>query len=147
MAAYLGWRRRHLRIDDPAARLEEACLWLALLNLGSLRSPFVPDAYAFFGSVWLAILAWAGLTRHTVLATLLVGALAVGFTRVFDGLLAEGSPTPTWMLGVTLAVQLSALAFNAWVLWRVARQDRARDRISKRGRDHPAPLCRTYFAR
>lgn len=118
LAAYVGWRRRRVPLDEEGARAREAALWFALLNLGSLRSPFVPDAYAFFGSAWLAILVWAGLTRRTVAAAAALGVLLFAFTRVFDGLLAEGAATPTWMLLVTLAVQVAAIALNGWVVWR-----------------------------
>jgi hypothetical protein len=61
---------------------------------------------------------WAGLTQRTLVATAVLAALFAGFTRVFDGLLPEGAATPPWMLVVTLAVQVSALAFNGWVIWR-----------------------------
>jgi hypothetical protein len=118
LAAWAGWRRRRRHLDDPDARVEEAALWLALLNLGSLRSPFVPDAYAFFGSVWLATLVWSGLTRRTAAAGALLAILFAGFTRVFDGMLPDGATTPAWMLGLTLAIQVGALAFNGWVVWR-----------------------------
>jgi hypothetical protein len=116
IAAWLGWRRRAVALSSDRARAGEAALWFALLNLGSLRSPFVPDAYAWVGSVWLATLVWAGLTRRTVLATALFAVMFVGFTRVFDGLLAEGAATPPWVLGITLLVQLAALGFNGWVI-------------------------------
>ncbi len=118
LAAYLGWRRHQLGLHDDETRIEEAGLWLALLNLGSLRSPFVPDAYAFFGSVWLAALVWSGCHRRSAAATAVIAALLVGFTRVFDGLLSVGAATPPWMLAVTLLIQVAALAFNLWVVWR-----------------------------
>jgi hypothetical protein len=33
----------------------EAARWLALLNLASFRSPFLPDLYGMYGTVWLLI--------------------------------------------------------------------------------------------
>lgn len=118
IAVYLGWRRRQVTGANAATRAEEAALWLALLNLGSLRSPFVPDAYAYFGSLWLALLVWSSLRRPTVMATALFVGLLIGFTRSFDGVLPVGSSTPLSMIVVTLVIQVAALAFNGWVLWR-----------------------------
>jgi hypothetical protein len=44
-------------VDDAASfRLHEAQTWLALLNLASFLSPFVPDGYAVIGTLWLLIL-------------------------------------------------------------------------------------------
>jgi len=130
LAAWLGWRRRAVADTPGVPRLREAAIWLALLNLGSLRSPFVPDAYGLVGSLWLLALVWAGLRRHTVVAALAAVALWVGFSRVFDGLLKPGSLTPPWMLAVTLAIQVAALAFNLWVIWAAVRADRHRQRLA-----------------
>jgi hypothetical protein len=43
---------------DGAAsfRLHQAQTWLALLNLASFLSPFVPDVYAVVGTLWLLVL-------------------------------------------------------------------------------------------
>lgn len=37
-------------------RLPRALVWLALLQLASLRSPFTPDTYALFGVLWILVL-------------------------------------------------------------------------------------------
>ena len=37
-------------------RLRTAQVWLGLLSLASFRSPFVPDAYALIGTLWLLTL-------------------------------------------------------------------------------------------
>jgi hypothetical protein len=118
LAACLGWRRRGVPIGQDGSRLSEVTVWFALLNLGSLRSPFVPDAYAFLGSLWLGALIVAGPRRLPPAGVALAGLAWFAFTRVFDGLLAENTPTPPWMLAVTLLTQVTALAFNLWVVWR-----------------------------
>jgi len=117
LAAWLGWHRRAVADAPGEPRLAEAGIWIALLNLGSLRSPFVPDAYAFVGTLWLLALVGAGLHRHTMAAAAGAVPLWFAFSRVFDGMLKEGQATPPWMLAVTLLIQVSAIAFNLWVLW------------------------------
>jgi hypothetical protein len=87
-------------------------LWLALLNLGSLRSPFVPDAYALVGTVWLGTLVVAGLERRTIGIAAVAAVLWLAFTRVFDGLLPDGVPAPTWMLVASLLIQVAAVSVN-----------------------------------
>ena len=84
-------------------------LWLAVLNLGSLRSPFVPDAYAWVGTIWLATLLFANLKRPTVSALGAMAVLVFALSQVFDGILLPGQATPAWMLTVTLAIQVVAL--------------------------------------
>lgn len=117
-AAYLGWRRRDVGLHDEVTRGQEAMLWLAVLNLGSLRSPFVPDAYAWVGTIWLVTLLFASVRRPTFAALGVTVLLIAALSQVFDGMLSPGQTTPTWMLGVTLAIQIVALALNVWVVWR-----------------------------
>ena len=112
LAAYLGWRTRRVPIGSAGTRLSEAMLWLALLNLGSLRSPFVPDAYALVGTVWLGTLVVAGLERRTIGIAAVAAVLWLAFTRVFDGLLPDGVPAPTWMLVASLLIQVAAVSVN-----------------------------------
>ena len=124
-AAFLGWRRRHVRLEGHLERWQEASLWLAVLNLGSLRSPFVPDAYAWFGTIWLVALAWAGLRHRTVVVSLAFVVIVLGLSLVVDGILAPGQATPIWMILLTLPIQLAALAVNGWTLWASAFPSRA----------------------
>ena len=104
---------------DEHARLSEAIVWLALLNLGSLRSPFVPDAYSYIGTLWLGTLIMAGLSRWTTSAMCTAIVAWVAFTRVFDGLLLDGATTPTWVVATSLVIQVAAYALNVWALARV----------------------------
>ena len=59
LAAVSAWRLRALgagTIGPERLRLRQAQVWLGLLSLASFRSPFVPDAYALFGTLWLLTL-------------------------------------------------------------------------------------------
>jgi hypothetical protein len=100
-------------------RLRAAQLWLALLNLGSFRSPFVPDAYALMGTTWLLTLVAAGWTRLTAARALFFAAAVAMFALVFDGLWP--ADPPRWAVVLTLGNQLLALGLNAWVLARAIR--------------------------
>ena len=82
----------------------------ALLTLASLRSPFVPDAYGMFGTLWLLTLLAAERPR-TLLSLAGFGVAALAFSIVLDGGLVP-EPAPTWMVASTLVVQLLATAFN-----------------------------------
>lgn len=116
LAAYVGWRSRRADLNHVASRLPEAMIWLALLNLGSLRSPFVPDAYALVGTLWLGSLLVARQRRLTPLALVAAAVSWFAFSRVFDGLLPDGASPPTWVVATTLVVQLAAVAVNVVVV-------------------------------
>jgi hypothetical protein len=132
-AVYLGWRRRAVELRDDSARMQEAALWLAVMNLGSFRSPFVPDAYGLFGSIWLLTLVWAGFRRPGLVTTVAAGVLLVALSRVYDGILTSGQATPTWMILATLATQLAAMSLNAWMVWRSLPSPRLRLRPVQHG--------------
>jgi len=53
-------------------RLTSAVVWLALVQLASLRSPFTPDTYAMFPMVWMLVLLLAGVGWHDRRAVALV---------------------------------------------------------------------------
>ncbi len=113
-AAAAGWAAsRARRPDGEGARLREAQLWLALLNLGSFRSPFVPDAYALMGTTWLLTLVAAEWTRVTAWRATGFALAAVMFALVFDGIWMTAPPR--WAVVVTLVNQLIALGLNGWV--------------------------------
>jgi hypothetical protein len=118
LALAVGWSlSRAGRADEGgASRLVEAQVWLALLNLGSFRSPFVPDAYALMGTTWLLTLVAAEWNRVTASRALSFAAAAVMFALVFDGIWT--TEPPPWVVALTLANQLAALALNGWVLAR-----------------------------
>ena len=117
LAAVSAWRLRQLGSGTMAperVRLRQAQVWLGLLSLASFRSPFVPDAYALFGTLWLLTLVaaeghWQWRGR---IALVVGGAIA---TIVLDGG-PISVPVPAWILMVTLVVQLAAIAFNAAIV-------------------------------
>ena len=53
-----AWRLNALAggMESERLRLRRAQVWLGLLSLASFRSPFVPDAYALVGTLWLLTL-------------------------------------------------------------------------------------------
>jgi hypothetical protein len=63
LAFAAGVRLARVRNDDERARSREAQVWLALVILASLRGPFVPDAYAMVGALWLLTLVAADAQR------------------------------------------------------------------------------------
>lgn len=121
-AAAAGWAAsRAPRPDGEGARLRDAQLWLALLNLGSFRSPFVPDAYALMGTTWLLTLVAAEWTRVTAARALSFAAAAVMFALVFDGVWM--TEPPRWAVVVTVVNQVLALGLNGWVMVRAFRPE------------------------
>jgi hypothetical protein len=117
LAAVSAWRLRQLGSGTMAperVRLRQAQVWLGLLSLASFRSPFVPDAYALFGTVWLLTLVAAeGHWQWRARITLVVGGAIA--TIVLDGG-PISVPVPAWILMFTLVVQIAAIAFNAAIV-------------------------------
>jgi hypothetical protein len=117
-AAAVGWAAsRTRRPDGEGTRLREAQVWLALLNLGSFRSPFVPDAYALMGTTWLLTMIAAESRSIIAQRALVFAAAAVMFSLVFDGIWV--TDPPRWVVVLTLANQLLAFGLNGWVLVRM----------------------------
>jgi alpha-1,2-mannosyltransferase len=136
VALYAGWQRRHAPAgDSETSRMQLAQFWLALLNLGSFRSPFVPDAYAAMGTIWLLTLLVAGRVNGGIswrsLAPL---ALILPLSIIVDGFIPPNPPA--WVVVLTLGNQLLMLALNFWV---VGRELFLRERISVSASALPAP--------
>ena len=56
-------------------RLPRALVWLALIQLASLRSPFTPDEYALFAVLWILVLLLAsqeGRSRRVIVLAVLI---------------------------------------------------------------------------
>jgi hypothetical protein len=114
LALWAGWRARTRPVDGEAHRTADAATWLGLLNLASFRSPFVPDAYAYVGSLWLGTVL-VGARRRVTAA--LLGATVVGWwalSRVFDGV--TRTSTPAWLALLVMAIQGLALALSGWAV-------------------------------
>jgi hypothetical protein len=93
-------------------RLPRALVWLVLIQLASLRSPFTPDTYAQFPLVWILVLllaqaGWQG--RRTVLLAVLIG---------LANFATPGVPIMpiTSLLALTLVLQVVYFCLYVWVL-------------------------------
>ncbi|MFN2476315.1 MAG: glycosyltransferase family 87 protein [Chthoniobacterales bacterium] len=118
IALLSGWQRRHvLSGSSEQLRMRLVVLWLALLNLGSFRSPFVPDGYAAMGTVWLVTLLVAeGSERELSWRSLAPLGAIVPLSLIVDGFIP--AQPPTWVIVLTLANQLLMLGINLWVVGR-----------------------------
>ena len=97
--------------------VDSPLVWLALLNLAAVRSPYVGDGYGQVGTLWLLVLT-ASQQRRTR-AQLWVLSLAL----VLWGVTLEGfapARPPAWMLVFSIATQLGLIAFNVAALQRTA---------------------------
>ena len=120
LAVMAGWRRRRTGLPGaPPSRGTEAGIWLALLNLASLRSPFVPDAYAYVGTIWLGILLVADLPRLGARSIALCVTAWLLLSLVFHELTVL--PTPAWIVVLSLITQLLAYSINLGVVIRAIR--------------------------
>ena len=98
--------------------VESPLVWLALLNLPAVRSPYVGDGYGQVGTLWLLVLT-ASRQRRTR-AQLWVLSLAL----VLWGVTLEGFASarpPAWMIVFSIVTQLGLIAFNVAVLHSAAR--------------------------
>ena len=131
LAFAAAWRLKRLGagpLDRERLRLRQGQVWLALLSLASFRSPFVPDAYALIGTLWLlTLLAAEGHWRARGRAAfVLAGALTM---IVLDGGLVA-APVPIWIMAGTLVLHLAALAFNVAIALTPGRAPFARNELS-----------------
>ena len=101
-------------MEPERLRLRRAQVWLGLLSLASFRSPFVPDAYALFGTLWLLTLVAA--EGHWQAR----GRLALAVAAVMSMIVLDGGPitvpVPAWIMAATLALQVAAIVFNAAIV-------------------------------
>jgi hypothetical protein len=113
LALLAAWRLR--QTPDAARQAGGPILWLALLNLASFRSPYVADAQATMGTLWLLSLlvasrGWTG--WHLGLAAV----AWVCWSITFEGIAPWGPSVP--LLVFTLALQIAAITFNTWAVVR-----------------------------
>jgi glycosyl transferase family 87 len=93
-------------------RLRSALVWLALLQLASLRSPFTPDTYALFAPLWILVLLLASVGWHGWRP---VGLLVLILAANFLVPTVEIMPLPA-LLGITLVLQVLFIALCVWIL-------------------------------
>lgn len=116
LAGALAWRRRDVASEvqpSPQARAGELAIWLALVNLAAMRSPFVGGAYGVIGMPLLALVcACSADTRRARIAWWL--AFAVMFLAPFAIATPRDDVTHS-QIALALVVQVAAIALNAWV--------------------------------
>ena len=108
VVALVFWSARRA----PRSRLEEASVWLALLSLGTLASPFAPAAYVLASTVFLICI-----DRDDVRpAALVVMWIVISAPFLLP---REGPFLPRFI--AYLPAQILALAVPAFVLWRAGK--------------------------
>jgi hypothetical protein len=116
--AFIAGRRLALvsMQDRERFRVRQAQSWLALLTLGSLRSPFVPEAYAMPATFWLLTLIAAETPRlsRKQVATLL--SLGVVFSTVLENNIPSHTVVP--IVVFSLVREVLALSVNLWAIFR-----------------------------
>lgn len=104
--------RRELRMSQ----LERAGMWIGLLGLAALRSPFVPDDYGLFPALWLWVLLAASIkvTRsHIVMLVLLWLSFAIVYPYAIEQA-ADAIPR-LWLSSFS---QMLAIALCTWAVLR-----------------------------
>ena len=105
------------RIND-ADRLSRAQIWMGLLALAALQSPFVPDAYGLTASIWLWALVMPRLwQRASALAFGVVLWLVLSTVAPNDGPLFHPG---LGRLFLTTSIQLVAIALAGYAVLRRA---------------------------
>lgn len=100
-----------LRLREHADRLTQAKVWIALISVAALRSPFVPDTYALTAPLWLWMLVMP--RRWSVLMALLWIPLAI--VQPFEGPFSTDGMLRLWL---GLVVQAVAVAFTLFTFLR-----------------------------
>lgn len=93
------------------SRQHEAAVWLALLGLMAMRSPFLPHEYGTFPGIWIATITLACAHKRAVVVACLVALAA--FNIYLPGDLGIG---PGWLALAAGCGQAAAVFFFAWVL-------------------------------
>ncbi len=114
------------RPAEGAPRLEEGAVWVLLLFLAALRSPFAPQQDAQVAPIWLWTLVAAGFaTRPRAVAMSALVLVCLNFLVPLDAVRVD--PWPVWslptmgvrtLLALNLVPQLAALAVVCWALRR-----------------------------
>ena len=102
---------------DSRSRLDQAAMWLGLLNLASFAGPFVGGAYGSAGTAWLVALRAGGAAtsaRRWLWLAALVPTFLVPWVTPSPG---GAVPPAPGMLVLSAAWQVGAVAVNAWAAW------------------------------
>lgn len=90
-----------------------ALAWLALLQLASLQSPFVPDVYAHFAWVWMLALMLASEPGPGWRLAALLVALVLAARQDYDARIASEAGRAA----LAILQQAGWLTFTLWVVW------------------------------
>ena len=114
--ALIGITLLAARRSGALPRMQQAAVWISLLGLAALRSPFVPDDYGLFPALWLWALVAAGLAT-TLRRTVMLAVLWLALALVMPWAMAEPAQIAP-LLAVSSASQAAAIAFWMWALLR-----------------------------
>lgn len=102
--------------QDELLRVRQAQAWLALLTLGSLRSPFLPEAYAMPATFWLLTLIAAEVPRLSWRHVAALVSLGVMFSTVLENNIPSRTVVP--IVVFSLVREVLALSVNVWAILR-----------------------------
>lgn len=101
---------------DRQSSLRHVIVWLALLNLASFRSPFLPDGYAYVGTLWLGTLLFASIPRMSwPLGLVWIGAWIL-LSPIYGGRALTPQPFKLIVL-VTLVTQAMVGIVTLYAAW------------------------------
>jgi hypothetical protein len=92
-------------------------VWLAILTVATLRSPFLPQAYAGFPPLWLVTLLAAHARPSTRTLALVLGAFVV--LNVYWPI--DWPMDPKLLATITFLPQAATMGIAFWVVWRALR--------------------------
>jgi Glycosyltransferase family 87 len=132
------------RERDGRSVLESPLVWLSLLNLAALRSPYVGDGYAQVGTLWLLALT-ASQRRWTRLQLLAIAVAFALWAVTLEGF-APARPS-AWMIVFSIITQVTLIAFNLTMLVRTVRSPMAAQFARAESGATLAPVGRSQLAR
>jgi len=116
--AFIAGRRLALAStqDSEQFRVRQAQSWLALLTLGSLRSPFLPEAYAMPATFWLLTLIAAEMPRLSWKHVAALVSLGVLLSTVLENNIPSRTVVPIVIF--SLVREVLVLSVNLWAIFR-----------------------------
>jgi hypothetical protein len=108
---------KHAKLRDENKPL----VWLAILIVATLRSPFLPQSYASFPPLWLATLLAAQARPSMRTLALMLGAFAL--INVYWPI--DWPMAPKLLATITFLPQAATMAIAFWVVWRTLRYEGA----------------------
>ncbi len=102
--------------NDERTRLGQVIVWLALLSLASFRSPFLPDGYAYVGTLWLVTLVQASRLNVTWQDAVALAGAWILLTPIYGG--EDVVPRPFRLfVAITLMTQGLVIAASVGAVW------------------------------